>query len=167
MENIIVKSKAALSYGGKEYRCVLGRGGVGKDKVEGDGKTPLGRFPIREVLYRADKVPTIETSLKIEALSQQDGWCDDINLDEYNKRVKLPFVGSHESLWRPDDDRYDIIVVLGYNDDPPVKGKGSAIFMHVARPAFTPTAGCVALAKEDLLEILSKVQPGTMVCVEE
>lgn len=167
MENIIVKN-GAVHYGGQEYKCAIGPNGVGQDKKEGDGKTPVGVFPLRRVFYRADRIQSLPTNLPLVVLSLDDAWCDDVNdLEHYNKHIKLPYVGSHENLWREDDHLYDIIVEVGYNDDPPVPGKGSAIFMHIARPAFTPTGGCVALTQEDLMALLSQISPDTQIEIQE
>ncbi len=131
--NIIVDSSGVLFFNGKKYRCALGKNGVRIDKREGDGATPIGCFSVRKVFYRPDKFEKApQTAFPTVPLSQDDGWSDDVNLPEYNTLVKLPYNGSHEKLWR-DDHLYDVMVVLGYNDDPPVAGKGSAIFIHIAR----------------------------------
>ena len=162
--NIVVSAQGTLTLGNKQYPCALGRSGVSEEKREGDGMTPVGCFPLREVLYRADRVAAPETALPTSALAENDGWCDDSADPNYNKRVSLPYSASHERLWR-EDSVYDIIVPLGYNDDPAIPGKGSAIFLHIARPNYSPTAGCVALALPDLIQILKEVSPGTMLCV--
>jgi L,D-peptidoglycan transpeptidase YkuD (ErfK/YbiS/YcfS/YnhG family) len=161
---ITVDPSGKLFWRGKEYRCALGNGGVRADKHEGDGATPAGCFPLRKVLYRADRIPKPKTKLSVRALANNDGWCDETNDPAYNKSVVLPFLKSHEALWR-DDHVYDLIVVVGYNDDPPIPGKGSAIFMHVAREGYSATAGCVALAKDDLLEILKTVTETALLCI--
>lgn len=166
MENIRVVSSGRLFAGGKEYRCALGSGGTGFEKTEGDKKTPLGTFPIREVFFRADRIPEIRTGLRNRALRPSDGWCDDPESKFYNQSIIIPCGDRHENLWR-EDHVYDVIVVLGYNDNPPVPGKGSCIFMHVAREGYTPTDGCVALAKEDLLEILPLLSPGSEISINE
>ena len=155
MSDIIVDEKGILTLGEHHYPCVLGKGGIVNQKREGDGAAPRGRFPLREVYFRSDKIERPQTELPVRALRPEDGWCDDVTRSEYNTRVTLPFDGRHERLWR-DDDVYDIIVVIGYNDAPVVAGNGSAIFMHVTRPDRTPTDGCVALSKQDLLEVLSE-----------
>lgn len=129
------------------------------DKTEGDGGTPAGVFAMRRVLYRPDRLDAPATGLPVEATAPDQGWCDDPAHPDYNRPVSLPFAASHEKLWR-DDGVYDVIVILGHNDDPPVPGKGSAIFMHVARPDYGPTEGCVALALEDLLDVLAASGPG-------
>lgn len=165
--DIFVNSSGVLKFNGKEYKCALGSGGVKQGKKEGDGVTPVGSFPIREVMYRKDQLDEKpKTALPVREIQKDDGWCDEESCKDYNKKVKLPHSGSHEELWR-NDRVYDIIVILGYNDSPPEPEKGSAIFMHIARKEFTPTAGCIALTKEDLLEILSQCDESTQLCVKE
>ncbi len=149
---------------GQRFICALGRGGVRRDKHEGDGVTPAGIWPIRNVLYRADKISAPATRLPVAAIAHDDGWCDDPNHPDYNRPIKLPHPARHETLWR-DDALYDVIVVLGYNDAPVVPGKGSAIFMHGARPLWQPTEGCVALAPLDLRAILAIAAPGDTIAV--
>jgi len=155
----------SLSYNGQRYQCTLGGGGLTGDKQEGDMKTPVGSFPLKECWYRADKMDAPQTDLPLRIIEKDDGWCDDVKSESYNQPVKLPFEPSHEELWR-EDDKYDIIVTLGYNDNPFKPGKGSAIFFHIAAPDFSPTQGCVGLKKEEILEVLSQVKAGTLLCVE-
>ncbi len=149
---------------GQRFTCALGRGGIASDKREGDGATPAGTWPLREVLYRADRITAPLTRLPVAAITRDDGWCDDPADADYNRRIKLPHPARHETLWR-DDALYDVIVVLGYNDAPVVPGKGSAIFMHVARPLWQPTEGCVALAPVDLRAVLAMAAPGDAITV--
>lgn len=162
MSDILVTPDGILQFGGLRFRCALGKGGVRPeaDKRESDGATPLGRYPIRQVFYRADRLAPPETRLPLQALTRQDGWCDDPADPAYNRFVTLPYASSHEKLWR-EDHVYDVIAVLGHNDDPPVPGLGSAIFLHVARPDYSGTEGCVALALPDLLALLAVVKPTT------
>ncbi len=141
-------------FAGVTYRAALGRGGVRADKQEGDGATPAALLPLRRVFYRADRVAKPRTPLPVEPLARSDGWCDDASHRAYNTRVTLPFEARHETLWR-DDLLYDVCVVLGWNDSPVVRGRGSAIFLHLARPDHAPTEGCVALALPDLLAVLA------------
>lgn len=162
---LVVDPPDRLAAGGRMYRCALGRSGVRVDKTEGDGATPAGRFPLRRVAYRADRLPPPATALPVAPLSRNDGWCDDPGAPQYNRPVRLPFAGSHEALWRRDR-LYDVIVVLGHNDSPVVSGRGSAIFMHVARPDYGPTAGCIALALDDLLEVLAQCGPGAVIDIK-
>lgn len=151
---------------GRTVRCALGRSGVvpASDKKEGDGATPAGAWPIRRVLYRPDRLPKPATTLEVAPLRPDDGWCDAPEDPNYNRPVRLPYPASHERLWR-DDELYDLIVVLGYNDAPVVPEKGSAIFLHVARPDFGPTAGCVALAQAEVLDLLARAAPGDGIAV--
>lgn len=156
---LVVSSAGRLEYGGEAWPCALGRGGIVADKREGDGGTPAGTFPLRRVLYRPDRLQRPATALPVEEIAADQGWCDDPGHRDYNRLVGLPFAASHEKLWR-DDGLYDLVVILGHNDSPPVPGKGSAIFMHVARPDYGPTEGCVALARPDLLALLAQCRPG-------
>ena len=136
-------------------RCALGRSGVRVEKAEGDGATPAGLLPLRRVFYRADRVPPPRCLLPIEPIASTDGWCDDPLDARYNRFVRLPYDARHEELWRRDA-LYDIIAVLGWNDDPVLKGRGSAIFLHVAQPGYAPTEGCVALSLPDVSRILAE-----------
>lgn len=132
------------------------------DKREGDGASPLGCWPVRRVFFRPDRGAAPETGLPAIALRPTDGWCDDAGAPAYNRLVTLPCRGSHERLWR-EDGLYDLIVELGYNDDPPEPGKGSAIFLHIARPGYRPTEGCVALAEADLRAVLGRLGAGSAI----
>ena len=156
--------RGMLMFRGKRYPCVLGRNGVRKDKHEGDGATPVGRFPLRRVLYRADRGASPATVLAVAAIAPNDGWCDAPNDPAYNRPVTLPYPASAESMNR-DDRLYDIVVVLGHNDAPVTPGAGSAIFLHVMPHDGGPTAGCVALSPEDLREVLRGVTADSGVVV--
>lgn len=152
-------------FGARDWRCAVGPAGLRHGKREGDGSTPAGCWPLRRVLYRQDRLARPETRLPLGALRPDDGWCDDPADPRYNRPVTLPYAASHEALWR-DDEIYDVIVELGYNDDPPVPGAGSAVFLHVARPDYAPTQGCVALALDHLFILLREAGPGTRLCAE-
>ena len=152
--------------GDETWPCAIGRGGVRRDKREGDGATPVGAWPLRRVLYRADRMAAPETGLACTAIRENQGWCDEPADARYNTAVELPYPARHERLWR-DDEIYDCLIVLGYNDHPPVAGAGSAIFLHLARPGFTPTEGCVALAQPQLLAYLALATPESRVCVAD
>lgn len=153
--------------GNKVFPCSIGKNGFNRDKKEGDDTTPIGEFLFREVFYRADRITLgqLKPGLPCRALQQNDGWCDDINSDDYNKYITLPYAHNHENLWR-EDNIYDIIIVIGYNDNPILKGKGSAIFLHIARENYEPTAGCIALAKEDLLTIVPQLGAETKIKID-
>ncbi len=150
--------------------CALGRSGViaPDQKVEGDGKTPLGTYALREVFYRADRLPPLVTALPLRQLTPEIAWSEDPTRADYNTCIRLdpagPTPDGIDRMTR-DDHVYDITVVIGYNDAPPVPGRGSAIFMHVARPGYTPTAGCVALAESDLLAVLQKLTPASTITI--
>ena len=154
MKQIAVDRSGWLSFEGLRFRCALGKGGVRSDKREGDGATPVGQFALRQLFYRPDRLSAPACLLSRSAIRPQDGWCDDPAHPDYNRLVVLPHPGRCESMWR-EDGCYDLVVPLGYNDDPPVPGLGSAIFLHVARPGFAPTEGCVALDRDDLLTLLA------------
>ena len=151
-----------LVLGGTVYRCVLGHGGVRRDKREGDGATPASLLPLRRILYRADRVPRPRASVPVTPLAPHDGWCDDPADTAYNRPVRLPCSARHEALWRADA-VYDLIGVLGWNDAPVIPGRGSAIFLHLARPDWAPTEGCVALAPGDLGRVFAAGLTGLLV----
>ena len=143
-----------LHHAGQRYRATLGRGGITAQKQEGDGATPVGVLPLRRVLFRADHLPRPRAAVPVTLLAPGDGWCDDPADPAYNRPVRLPHPARHEELWRGDG-IYDVIGVLGWNDAPVERGRGSAIFLHVARDDYAPTEGCIALARADLLAVLA------------
>ncbi|MBS0540662.1 MAG: L,D-transpeptidase family protein [Proteobacteria bacterium] len=147
--------------GARRWRCVVGAGGIREDKVEGDGATPVGTFPLRHIYYRNDRLVLPKPiGLPARPISQHDGWCDDPRSDSYNRLVRTPNDWSHEKMWR-EDGLYDLVVVVGYNDDPPEGEWGSAIFLHIARDDKAGTQGCIAFAREDLLELLPLITAQT------
>ena len=149
-----------LEVGGLRFRCALGRSGSRIAKREGDGASPIGVWPVREAYFRSDRISRPRTGLILHAIDRRDGWCD-ASLDRnYNRPIIHPYPASAEHLWR-DDELYDIVVVLGYNDAPRKKGRGSAIFLHCAREGYPPTQGCIALARRDLLRLMPILSPGT------
>lgn len=158
-------SEGRALWGDRSFRCALGRAGIRGDKREGDGATPTGRFVLRRVLYRPDRLARPRTGLPVDAIAADDGWCDDPADPAYNRPVRLPHAGRHERMWR-DDSAYDLVVVLGHNDDPVIPGRGSAVFLHLARPDYGPTEGCVALALPDLREVLAAAKAGDCIEIE-
>ncbi|MBM3522652.1 MAG: hypothetical protein FJX57_06820 [Alphaproteobacteria bacterium] len=157
--------RGRLAWRAREVACTLGRGGVRADKCEGDGATPTGRFPVRSFYWRPDRQKAPPPSrLPGEALTPDHGWCDAPGDAAYNRPVRLPYAASHERLWR-DDALYDVIVVLGHNDDPVVPFAGSAIFMHLMRDDGGPTDGCIGLARADLLALLAELRPGSTIVI--
>ncbi len=150
-----------FALGDSVVRCALGKGGVkpAVEKREGDGATPLGTWPMRRLLYRPDRGGRPLTALPAQPIGPSDGWCDAPADPAYNCPVTLPYPASAEHLWRGDH-VYDLLVVLGHNDSPPAAGMGSAIFLHLARPDYAPTEGCVALSRPDLERVLGQAKPG-------
>ena len=158
------RQRATLRFGSLRYPCAVGRSGCRARKREGDGATPIGRWRLRAVLYRPDRVLRPRTALPVRAIRRMDGWCDAPTDRNYNRPVRLPYQASAERLWR-EDAIYDIVVVLDHNERPRAGGCGSAIFMHVARPGYLPTEGCIALARPHLLGLLERLGVRATVCV--
>jgi len=149
--------RGLLKVGSACFPCALGHGGCRVRKREGDGATPVGIWRLREVFYRHDHVRRPRTGLRVRAIATSLGWCDAPADRNYNRAVRHPYSQSAECLWRQDD-LYDLVIVLGYNDCPRIRGRGSAIFMHVASAGLTPTAGCIALKREHLLRLLARIK---------
>lgn len=145
---------AMLTLGGTRFPCVVGARGITAHKQEGDQATPAGLLPLRRILFRADRVsPPPRAACPREPIAPDDGWCDAPGDPAYNRRVTLPYGSRAERLWR-EEGLYDLVGVLGWNDQPVVSGRGSAIFLHVAPPGDAPTEGCIGLARADLLRVL-------------
>ena len=146
--------------------CALGRGGIGRVKREGDGRTPRGAFRLRAGGFRADRVgPRPRSLLALRAIRPRDGWCDDPADRRYNRPLRLPCPGvGAERMWR-EDGLYDLVIDLDYNRGPIRPGRGSAIFLHVARPGYPPTEGCVALERADLVRLLRRLGPRTRLAI--
>jgi L,D-peptidoglycan transpeptidase YkuD (ErfK/YbiS/YcfS/YnhG family) len=149
-----VSGTGRVTWHDRNFRAALGRAGISGTKVEGDGATPAGWLPLRKILYRADRVGIPRAAVPREPIGPTDGWCDDPGHPDYNRMVVLPHPARHEELWRSDS-LYDVVGVLGWNDAPAARGRGSAIFAHVARGDYSPTEGCIALALADLLALLA------------
>lgn len=152
-DRLVVTAEPALYFGAKRYECTSGRSGFSATKKEGDGTTPIGEFRLIEGYFRPDRIEPPATTLPMHPITRTMGWCDDPQHPLYNRRITLPFTASHEELWR-EDHCYDLFLVIDYNTEAPVPGKGSAIFLHLLHDDGRPTAGCVALSREDLLELL-------------
>ncbi|MGH6828697.1 MAG: L,D-transpeptidase family protein [Rhizomicrobium sp.] len=147
---------AMVDWGSGPRRCAVGPAGIAPKRCEGDGATPIGSFAFRGFYWRADRLSRPDCILPGRALEPDDGWCDSPADSNYNKPVRHPYPASAEHLWR-DSHVYDIIVAIGFNDDPVVAGVGSAVFLHLAREGYPPTAGCVALAEPDLRAALAQI----------
>lgn len=157
-------SRGVLRVGRMTFPCAIGRTGMRAIKREGDGASPLGRYELGDVLYRPDRVPRPRTRLPVKVLRRSDGWCDGALDRNYNRPVRLPYGASHEELWRADR-LYDIVVVVDYNVRRRRRNLGSAIFMHVADPAYGPTAGCVALELAHLQRVLALLPRRAMIAI--
>ena len=167
---IITVNCAAKTINWKDQRfpCRIGRDGFidAENGKEGDGKTPLGQYHLRFGLYRQDRLPGPPPSeLPFWPLQRDDGWCDDVKSDAYNRFIKLPFSGSHEVLWR-EDGAYDVILVMSHNDSPPQKGLGSAVFIHIAQLDERQTLGCVALTPNVMVSLLRDIAPQTEIHIK-
>jgi L,D-peptidoglycan transpeptidase YkuD (ErfK/YbiS/YcfS/YnhG family) len=164
--DLIVTPDGIARWGARAFRCALGRGGVVHDKREGDGGTPAGTLSLLRVLYRPDRIVAPECEMPVVPLRPDDGWCDAPEDDNYNRQVRLPYDASCEALWRADR-VYDLIAVTSYNDSPAVPFLGSAIFVHVAKPDYAPTEGCIAFALGDLRSILRQWREADRVRIQE
>jgi L,D-peptidoglycan transpeptidase YkuD (ErfK/YbiS/YcfS/YnhG family) len=153
-------SRGRLVAGNLVLPCALGRSGTTRRKREGDGASPVGRLGVLQGFFRADALRRPRTLLPLTRIERQHGWCDDPDDRRYNTLVPLPCSSSHEDLWRPDD-LYDVVIDLAWNRGPIVRGRGSAIFLHLARPDFAPTAGCIAVEKKMIGRLLERIGPGT------
>jgi L,D-peptidoglycan transpeptidase YkuD (ErfK/YbiS/YcfS/YnhG family) len=142
--------------------CALGRSGVTHVKREGDGASPAGCFRLLGAFYRPDRLPRPRTRLPLRALRPTDGWSDDPRDPRYNRPVQLPYGARHEALWR-DDHVYDVVLDIAWNRGPIVRGRGSAIFLHLARPGFAPTEGCVAVEPQKAARLLERLGPRTRI----
>ena len=142
----------------------LGRGGIRHDKREGDGATPAGTWHPVELRWRADHGRRPVAGLPMRPTRPDDLWCDAPTHGRYNCPVRRPFRASHEEMWRPDA-LYDLVLVLDHNTRPRRARRGSAVFLHLAREGFEPTAGCIAFRRADLMRLLARIGPRTAIRV--
>jgi L,D-peptidoglycan transpeptidase YkuD (ErfK/YbiS/YcfS/YnhG family) len=145
-----------LTVGSLTLPVALGRGGIKANKREGDGATPRGRFRLRRLWWRADRAPRPRTLLPARRIKADDAWCEDPTDRRYNRPVRLEPGAAGDRLWR-EDHLYDLIIELDHNTRPRVAGRGSAVFVHVARPGLRPTAGCVALAAQVVRHVVARM----------
>ena len=144
--------------------CALGASGQTVFKKEGDGATPKGVWHPIMLYYRPDRLASPQSGLPVRPLQKQFGWCDAPTDRNYNRQVNFPYPASAETLWR-ESPVYDLIIILNHNQRPRVQGRGSAIFMHIAKPGFPPTEGCIALKKNDLLRLLPQIARTTKIII--
>lgn len=158
-------ARGVLTAGPLALPVALGRGGIKANKREGDGATPRGTFRLKRLWWRADRHPRPATLLPVQRIAAADGWCEDPSDRRYNQRVKLAPDSQADRLSRRDH-LYDFIIELDHNTRPRVAGRGSAVFIHAARPGFTPTAGCVALDLKTLRRLLARLGPRSRIVVK-
>ena len=154
---IIINKSGHLTYKNLKFKCTLGKAGINVKKKEGDNITPLGTYKISKVYYRKDRIKKLFSKYKLIEIKKSMAWCDDSESKNYNKLIKLPSKFSHEKFFRKDK-IYDLIIPLNYNTKNIKKNKGSAIFIHVANKKFSPTKGCIALKKEDLICLIKNIK---------
>jgi L,D-peptidoglycan transpeptidase YkuD (ErfK/YbiS/YcfS/YnhG family) len=154
------KTQGWLIAGHLAIPVALGRGGIKANKREGDGGTPRGVFTLRRLWWRADRMPRPRTGLPIRRIRPYDGWCEDPTDRRYNRPVEVPKKSSADRLWRGDA-LYDLIIEISHNTRPRIAGRGSAVFIHIAREKFAPTAGCVALKASTLNRLIARLGPKT------
>jgi L,D-peptidoglycan transpeptidase YkuD (ErfK/YbiS/YcfS/YnhG family) len=153
-----------LTAGGRTIPVALGRGGIKANKREGDGGTPKGTFRPRQLWWRADRSPRPRTLLPIRAIGPEDAWCEDPQSRHYNQPMRLDQAHSGDRLKR-DDHLYDFIVEIDHNTLPRIKSHGSAVFLHLARANFSPTAGCVSMTRASMLRLLERLGPQTRIVI--
>jgi L,D-peptidoglycan transpeptidase YkuD (ErfK/YbiS/YcfS/YnhG family) len=158
------RSRGWLTAGGHTMPVALGRGGIRANKREGDGGTPKGTFRPRQLWWRADRHPRPSTLLPIRAIVPEDAWCEDVSSRHYNQPVRLDSKQSGDRL-RRDDHLYDFIIEIDHNTKPRIAGRGSAVFLHLARTDFSPTAGCVSMTRGAMLRLLRRLGPETKIVI--
>lgn len=158
------RSQGWLSAGAMTWPVALGRGSIRADKREGDGGTPAGTFHPVRLWWRADRLPRPATLLPVRRIGPNDAWCEDPSDRRYNRFFQRSEEEKGDRL-RRDDRLYDLVVEIDHNTRPRVAGRGSAVFIHVARDGFAPTAGCVALRFQDLLKLVAKLSPNTRIII--
>ena len=161
--NIIIK-KHFLLYRGYKSKCSIGKSGITCLKKEGDLATPRGIFKLGLLYYRKDRNKIIKCKIKKRILKKNMGWCDDSRSNKYNKEIIFPFKYGAERLYKKNN-IYDFFINIKYNCKPTIKGKGSAIFLHLTNKKYKPTKGCVAVTKEDFLKILPLINKNTKISI--
>ena len=161
---IIINKYGYLKYKDLKFKCALGKSGVGKKKIEGDNITPQGIYKIIKIYYRKDRIKKISSKFKLIKIKKNMGWCDDPKSNKYNQLINLPSDFNHEKLYRRDS-VYDLILILNYNMNPIVKGKGSGIFIHISKKNYKKTAGCIALKKSHLIQLVKKIERRTKIII--
>jgi L,D-peptidoglycan transpeptidase YkuD (ErfK/YbiS/YcfS/YnhG family) len=161
---IIINKYGYLKYKDSKFKCALGKSGVGKKKIEGDNITPQGTYKVIKIYYRKDRIKKISSKFKLIKINKDMGWCDDPKSNKYNQLINLPSNFKYEKFYRKDR-VYDLILVLNYNMNPIVKGKGSGIFIHVCKRNYKKTAGCIALKKTHLIQLVKEIKKETKIII--
>ena len=162
--NIIIK-KHLLLYKGYKLKCSIGKSGITSSKKEGDLSSPKGRFKLGLLYYRKDRIKSLKSKIKKRIIKKNMGWCSDYRCKKYNQEIYFPFKYRAEKLYRKDN-IYDIFINIKYNHSPPIKGRGSAIFLHLSNKKYQPTSGCVALLKKDFIKILPLINNNTKILIK-
>jgi L,D-peptidoglycan transpeptidase YkuD (ErfK/YbiS/YcfS/YnhG family) len=158
------RTRGWLTAGGHTIPVALGRGGIKANKREGDGATPKGSFRPRRLWWRADRHPRPSTFLPVRAIAPEDAWCEDVSSRHYNQPLRLAATDGGDRLTR-DDHLYDFIIEIDHNTSPRIAGRGSAVFLHLARNNFSPTAGCVSMTEAAMLRLLKRLGPKTRIVI--
>jgi L,D-peptidoglycan transpeptidase YkuD (ErfK/YbiS/YcfS/YnhG family) len=158
-------SQGWLAAGGLRIAVALGAAGIRADKREGDRATPRGSFRLVRLWWRKDRARRPPTRLPARPIRRADAWCENPADRRYNRPIRLGADAPGDRLWR-EDHLYDLLVELDHNTRPRVAGRGSAVFLHLARQKFRPTAGCVALAGADFRRLLARLGPKTRIVIE-
>src|SRR5207237_10592375 len=153
-----------LTAGPHAFPVALGRGGIRANKREGDGATPRGSFHPLRLWWRADRAPRPVTSLPVRRIAAGDAWCEDPAGRRYNGPIKMAR-GQPGDRLRRDDHLYDFIIEIDHNTRPRVAGRGSAVFLHLARPGLAPTAGCVATPNARSPQLVEKIGKDTRIVI--
>jgi len=161
--NIKIK-KHLLLYKYYKLKCSIGKSGIISSKKEGDLTTPKGTFELGTLYYRRDKNKPIKCKIEKIIIKKKMGWCNDIRSKKYNQEINFPFKYKAEKLYRRDK-IYDLFINIKYNFSPIIKGKGSAIFLHIADSKYKPTKGCIAISKNDFLKILPLINSKTKISI--
>ena len=157
-------SKKYLTYQNNKVKCAIGKKGIGRKQKEGDQITPRGTFRVKDILYRKDKINYLRSVIKKTPIKRNMGWCDDPKSKDYNKLIKYPFNYKSEKLYRSNN-IYDIILVLNFNMHPIKKNKGSAIFIHISNNKYSPTQGCIAIKKKELIKLIKFINKKTKIII--
>jgi L,D-peptidoglycan transpeptidase YkuD (ErfK/YbiS/YcfS/YnhG family) len=160
-----MRSRGVLIAGHLAIPVVLGRAGIRANKREGDGATPRGRFRLRRLWWRADRSPKPLSMLPTVRIDRRIAWCEDPGDRRYNRPFRRSANEPGDRLWR-DDRLYDVIIEIDHNTRPRVARRGSAVFLHLARPERSPTAGCLALSAPDLRRLLARLGPNTRLLIQ-